>query len=69
MLLNRRIFYFQGMFPIRIMGIHVVNEPFVFKILMAMFWPFVSEKIRSRVIFTTLLIFIYGFLIHNRQLP
>ena len=44
------------MFPIRIAAIHVVNEPFVFKILMTMFWSFVSEKIRNRVIISMLVI-------------
>ena len=39
----------QDVFPIRCMGINVVHEPCVLKILVSMIWPFLSQKIRDRV--------------------
>lgn len=41
----------QDVFPIRFQGIHVVNEPRIMKVLVAIFWPFLSNKIRSRLFF------------------
>lgn len=39
----------QDVFPIRFYGIHILNEPLVFKIIISMLWPLLSTKIRSRV--------------------
>lgn len=44
------IVFLQDVFPIRLVGIHVVYEPLVLKILVTMIWPFLSHKIRNRVI-------------------
>ncbi|XP_046464254.1 alpha-tocopherol transfer protein-like [Daphnia pulex] len=41
----------QDVFPIRLQGIHILNEPRILKILVAMFWPFLSNKIRNRLFF------------------
>lgn len=41
--------FLQDVFPIRFAGIHFVYEPFVFKIILTIIWPFLSHKIRSRV--------------------
>ncbi|KAI9559554.1 hypothetical protein GHT06_013559 [Daphnia sinensis] len=41
----------QDVFPIRLQGIHIVHEPRIIKILVAIFWPFLSNKIRSRLFF------------------
>nr|CAH0099877.1 unnamed protein product [Daphnia galeata] len=41
----------QDVFPIRLKGIHIVNEPQIIKLLVAMIWPFLSNKIRNRVVF------------------
>ncbi|XP_046644517.1 alpha-tocopherol transfer protein-like [Daphnia pulicaria] len=41
----------QDVFPIRLKGIHIVNEPRIIKILVAMIWPFLSNKIRNRLFF------------------
>lgn len=51
------------MFPIRLQGIHVLHEPRILKILVAMFWPFLSNKIRNRVSFFPIV-----FLVANCQL-
>ena len=51
------------MFPIRLQGIHVLHEPRILKILVAMFWPFLSNKIRNRVSF----FFPFVFLVTNWQ--
>ena len=34
----------------RLLGIHVTHEPWVMHFLLAIFWPFLSHKIRNRVI-------------------
>jgi hypothetical protein len=39
----------QNVFPIRLKGIHVLHEPRILKILLTLFWPFLSNKIRNRV--------------------
>ncbi|XP_057369737.1 alpha-tocopherol transfer protein-like [Daphnia carinata] len=41
----------QDVFPIRLKGIHVLNEPRVVKFLVAMIWPFLTNKIRNRLVF------------------
>lgn len=39
----------QDCFPIRFQAIHLVNEPWIFSILLSMILPFFSEKIQSRI--------------------
>ncbi|XP_046656844.1 alpha-tocopherol transfer protein-like [Daphnia pulicaria] len=41
----------QNVFPIRLKGIHVLHEPRILKILLTLFWPFLSNKIRNRLFF------------------
>jgi len=41
----------QEVFPLRFQGIHIVNEPWVFKMILSMIWPFLSTKMRSRFFF------------------
>ena len=53
------------MFPIRLQGIHVLHEPRILKILVAMFWPFLSNKIRNRVSF----FFPFVFLVKLARIP
>ena len=38
----------------RLLGIHVTHEPWVMKLVLALFWPFLSHKIRNRVILCSL---------------
>ena len=51
MLENNKKCLLQETFPIRIQGIHIVNEPWVFKMILSMIWPFLSTKMRSRLFF------------------
>lgn len=40
---------FQDSVPVRIKGLHIVNQPFVFNMVFSLFKPFLREKLRSRV--------------------
>jgi len=39
----------QDCFPIRFQAIHLVNEPWIFGVLLSMILPFMSEKIQNRI--------------------
>lgn len=39
----------QDCFPIRFQAIHLVNEPWIFSILLSMILPFISEKVQNRI--------------------
>ncbi|XP_076270366.1 alpha-tocopherol transfer protein-like isoform X3 [Rhynchophorus ferrugineus] len=43
--------WLQDSVPLRIKNIHIVNQPYVFKLVFALFKPFLREKLRSRIIF------------------
>lgn len=43
--------FVQDVLPIRLKGIHVMHEPQVVKFLVAMVWPFLTNKIRNRLVF------------------
>ncbi|XP_066142221.1 clavesin-1 isoform X2 [Euwallacea fornicatus] len=47
----RIVEWLQDSVPVRIKNIHVVNQPYIFKIVFALFKPFLREKLRSRIIF------------------
>lgn len=51
--LRRHTFFliFQDSVPLRIKNIHIVNQPYIFKIVFALFKPFLKEKLRNRIIF------------------
>jgi len=39
----------QEAMPVRIKNIHIVNQPYVFNMVFALFKPFLKEKLKSRV--------------------
>lgn len=40
----------QDSVPLRVKNIHVVNQPYIFKIVFSLFKPFLREKLKNRVI-------------------
>ncbi|XP_060518926.1 alpha-tocopherol transfer protein-like isoform X2 [Cylas formicarius] len=48
---GRIVEWLQDSVPLRIKNIHIVNQPYIFKIVFALFKPFLREKLRSRIIF------------------
>ncbi|KAJ8950112.1 hypothetical protein NQ318_017837 [Aromia moschata] len=48
---KRIVDWLQDSVPLRIKNIHIVNQPYIFKIVFSLFKPFLREKLRSRIIF------------------
>lgn len=48
---KRIVDWLQDSVPMRIKGIHIVNQPKIFNIVFALFKPFLREKLRNRIYF------------------
>lgn len=48
---KRIVDWLQDSVPLRIKGIHIVNQPKIFQMVFALFKPFLREKLRNRIIF------------------
>ncbi|KAK2580018.1 hypothetical protein KPH14_012307 [Odynerus spinipes] len=48
---KRIVDWLQDAMPLRVKNIHVVNQPYVFNMVFALFKPFLREKLKSRIIF------------------
>ncbi|KAK9878597.1 hypothetical protein WA026_022858 [Henosepilachna vigintioctopunctata] len=48
---KRIVDWLQESVPLRIKNIHIVNQPYIFKMVFALFKPFLKEKLRNRIIF------------------
>jgi hypothetical protein len=51
MFAKRIVDWLQDSVPLRIKNIHIVNQPYIFKIVFNLFKPFLREKLRNRIIF------------------
>lgn len=43
------LFFWKDSFPLKVRGIHLINEPLFFHPVFALIKPFISEKIKKRV--------------------
>jgi hypothetical protein len=48
---KRIVDWLQDSVPVRVKGIHIVNQPVLFNVVFNFFKPFLREKLRSRIIF------------------
>ncbi|XP_014212881.1 alpha-tocopherol transfer protein-like isoform X2 [Copidosoma floridanum] len=48
---KRIVDWLQDAVPLRIKNIHIINQPYIFNMVFALFKPFLREKLKSRIIF------------------
>ncbi|XP_017773256.1 PREDICTED: alpha-tocopherol transfer protein-like isoform X1 [Nicrophorus vespilloides] len=48
---KRIVDWLQDAIPCRVKNIHIVNQPYIFNMVFALFKPFLREKLKSRIIF------------------
>ncbi|XP_075992609.1 alpha-tocopherol transfer protein-like isoform X2 [Anticarsia gemmatalis] len=48
---NRIVDWLQEAIPLRIKGLYIINQPFIFDMVFKIFKPFLKEKLRSRIVF------------------
>lgn len=47
---NRLLTFIQQAMPLRVKEVHIINQPFLFKMVWTLFKPFIQSKLNSRVI-------------------
>lgn len=47
----RIVDWLQESIPLRVKGLYIVNQPYIFNMVFQLFKPFLKEKLRSRIIF------------------
>nr|XP_014292918.1 alpha-tocopherol transfer protein-like isoform X2 [Halyomorpha halys] len=48
---KRIVDWLQDSIPLRIKGIQIINQPYIFNMVFALFKPFLRDKLKSRIIF------------------
>lgn len=48
---KRIVDWLQDAVPLRIKGIHIINQPKIFQVVFALFKPFLREKLKNRIVF------------------
>lgn len=48
---KRIVDWLQDAIPCRVKNIHIVNQPYIFNVVFALFKPFLKEKLKNRIIF------------------
>ncbi|BES88671.1 CRAL_TRIO_N [Nesidiocoris tenuis] len=48
---KRIVDWLQDSVPLRVKAIHIINQPYIFNMVFALFKPFLREKLRSRIHF------------------
>ncbi|XP_065089911.1 alpha-tocopherol transfer protein isoform X2 [Ochlerotatus camptorhynchus] len=48
---KRIVDWLQDAVPLRIKGIHIINQPKIFNVVFALFKPILREKLRNRIVF------------------
>ncbi|XP_059484485.1 alpha-tocopherol transfer protein-like isoform X2 [Neocloeon triangulifer] len=48
---KRIVDWLQDSIPSRVKGIHIVNQPYIFNMVFALFKPFLREKLKNRIFF------------------
>ncbi|XP_013133893.1 PREDICTED: alpha-tocopherol transfer protein isoform X1 [Papilio polytes] len=48
---KRIVDWLQESIPLRVKGLYIINQPFIFNMVFQLFKPFLQEKLRSRIIF------------------
>lgn len=48
---KRIVDWLQESIPVRVKGLYIINQPYIFNMVFQLFKPFLQEKLRSRIIF------------------
>ncbi|XP_043491340.1 alpha-tocopherol transfer protein-like isoform X2 [Polistes fuscatus] len=48
---KRLVELLQDAMPLRVKNLHIINQPYIFNMVFALFKPFLREKLKSRIIF------------------